>query len=358
MPLNNPLSQAQRAEFLKQSGWSGVSESPVGEDWSQRKFFRIEKNGRTAIVMHAVPDDDPRSTPGHKLHDFITISGYLRQIGLSVPEVYAHDLKHGLLLVEDFGVQDFAGFIGQVGGHDRERDLYLLATKTLSHIYSKTEFIAIDLPDYYAGHVHKGRQRVVDWYMPSVLQRKNQDGLVEDYLSVWKVIEKSLPRVKRRLLHGDFHPANLMWLPERQGIQQTGLIDFQGSMMGPAPYDLVNLLDDARREVPEDIRQECLSVFVSGMAQEDKDAFLAWYPVLSAQFHCRVIGQALRLAIRDQKTRLLDIIPILRRHLVRDLSSPVLKPMKDWFSAQGVDFTERGRIDPDVAKFYIRDDAF
>ena len=356
MPLNNPLSQAQRAEFLKQSGWSGVTESPVGEDWSQRKFFRIEKNGRTAIVMHAVPDHDPRATPGHKLHDFIKISACLRKIGLSVPEVYAHDLQRGLLLVEDFGHQDFSSLIVQ--GTDREYDAYLLATKTLAHIYSKTEDVSIELPDYYAGHVHKGRQRVVDWYMPSVLQRKNQDGFVEDYLSVWASIEDTLPRVKRRLLHGDFHPSNLMWLPERNGVQQTGLIDFQGAMIGPAPYDLVNLLDDARREVPDDIRQECLSVFVGAMAKEDKEAFLEWYPVLSAQFHCRVIGQALRLAIRDQKTRLLDIIPILRRHLVRDLSAPVLKPMKDWFSAQGIDFMEQGSIDPDVAKSYIREDAF
>ncbi len=356
MPLNNPLSEAQRAEFLKQSGWSGSTQTSVGEDWSQRKFFRVEKNFQTAIVMHAVPDDDPRSTPGHKLRDFITISGYLRQIGLSVPEVYAYDLQQGLLLVEDFGRQDFSSLILQ--GHDRERDIYLLATRTLAHIHSKTEFIGVDLPDYYKGHVHKGRQRVVDWYMPSVLERKNPDGLVEDYLSVWKTIEKKLPRVKRRMLHGDFHPGNLMWLPERQGIQQTGLIDFQGAMMGPAPYDLVNLLDDARRDVPEDIRSECLSAFTEKMGRDDRMEFMAWYPVLSAQFHCRVIGQALRLAVRDNKTRLLMIIPILRRHLVRDLATPVLKPLKDWFTAQGIDFTEQTTFDPDKIKQYIRDDAF
>lgn len=356
MPLNNPLSQAQRAEFLKQSGWSGVQESPVGEDWSQRKFFRIEKGGRTAVVMQAVPDDDPRATPGHKLRDFVTVSGYLRQIGLSAPQVYAQDLQHGLLLVEDFGGQDFASLIPM--GHERERDLYLLATKTLAHLYAKTEFIAIDLPDYYAGHVHKGRQRVVDWYMPAVLGRPNPDGIVDEYLNIWKLIEKSLPRVKRRFLHGDFHPANLMWLPDRQGIQQTGLIDFQGAMMGPAPYDLVNLLDDARRDVPSDIRKECLLRYTEGMLPEDKEAFLAWYPVLATQFHCRIIGQALRLAIRDGKTRLLTLIPVLRRHMIRDLSSPQLKPLKDWFSAQHVDFLDNSMIDVGIAARNIRADAF
>lgn len=356
MPLNNLLSQAQRAEFLKQSGWSGVSETPVGEDWSQRKFFRIEKSGRTAIVMHALPDDDPRATPGHKLRDFVSISGYLKKIGLSAPQVYAQDLQHGLLLVEDFGGQDFISLISQ--GEGRERDLYLLATRTLVHLYNKTEYIAIDLPDYYAGHVHKGRQRVVDWYMPAVLGRPNPDGMVEDYLDVWKRIEKTLPRVKRRMLHGDFHPANLMWLPERQGIQQVGLIDFQGAMMGPAPYDLVNLLDDARRDVPEVIRAECRELFAQGLDKEDRESFAAWYPALATQFHCRVIGQALRLAIRDKKERLLAIIPVLRRHLARDLANPSLKPLKDWFSGQGIDFAENVPIDLEKVSGHIRSDAF
>jgi hypothetical protein len=150
----------------------------------------------------------------------------------------------------------------------------------------------------------------------------------------------------------------MMWLPERVGIQQTGLIDFQGAMMGPAPYDLVNLLDDARRDVPQDIRDACLNQFLAGMAAEDRESFEAWYPVLAAQFHCRVIGQALRLAILDGKTRLLTIIPILRRHLIRDLSSPVLKPLKDWFDAQGVDFSDVRQIDPAKAAKFIRPDAF
>lgn len=356
MPFNNPLSQAQRAEFLKQSGWSGVSETGVGEDWSQRKFFRIEKSGRSAILMQAVPDDDPRSTPGHKLRDFVTISGYLKQIGLSAPRVYAQDLQHGFLLVEDFGNQDFASLIGQGAG--RERDLYILATRTLTHLYNKTEFIPIDLPDYNSGHIHKGRQRIVDWYMPSVLGRQNPDGLVEEYLNIWKKIEKTLPRVKRRMLHGDFHPANLMWLPERIGIEQAGLIDFQGAMMGPAPYDLVNLLDDARRQVPDDLRKECMELYVAGMTAEEKESILAWYPVLATQFHCRVIGQALRLAIRDGKERLLAIIPVLRRHMIRDLSQPVLLPLKDWFTKQGLDFTENSPIDLEKASKTIRSDAF
>lgn len=340
---------------MRTSGWSGGNEIPVSGDWSQRKFFRIDRKGRTAILIQAFPDDDPRSTPGHKLKDFVRISECLNRLGLSAPEVYAQDLTHGLLLVEDFGSQDFAALISQ--NESVERDLYLLATSSLKHLYKKTEFISVDLPDYFASHIHKGHQRVVDWYMPAVLGRTNSDETLTEYLNIWKQIEKKLPHPKRRMVHGDFHPGNLMWLPERETYKQAGFLDFQQAMMGPAPYDLVNLLEDARREVPIELRKECLAFYVDALSAEERENFVEWYPVLATQFHCRVIGQAIRLAIRDQKTRLLSIIPVLRRHIIRDLGHPHLKVLKDWFLAQGVDFTDTTPIDIEKTAAFIRPDA-
>jgi len=351
-----PLSVFERTEFLKTSGWSGASMAPVGEDWSQRKFFRVGKADKTAILIHTVPDNDPRATPGHKLWDFLNIGRYLASIEISVPDVYAHDISKGLMLVEDFGTEDFAKLIAE--GGPRARDIYLLACRSLSHLYQRTEFVAIDLPDYYKGHIHIGRRRVVDWYVPSVLGRCNPDGLVDAYLSVWKEIERGMPRVFRRFLHGDFHPGNLMYLPDRVGFRQVGMLDFQGGMMGPAPYDLLNLLEDARRIVPEDIRAYCLSQFLDQIKGEERESFAAWYPVLSAQFHFRVIGQAIKLAIRDQKTRLAALIPVLQQHITKDLENPLLKPMKDWFEEVGVDFSAQERIDISRVAPLIRDDAF
>ena len=355
MPLSSPLFQAQRMEFLRKSGWAGAQETPVSGDWSQRKFFRIESKGKTSILIQSFPDDDIRAIAGHKLKDFVRISAYLNELGLSAPDVYAQDLAHGLLLVEDFGSEDLAGLMVQ--NREVERDMYLLATSALKYLYKKTEFIAIDLPDYFASHIHKGHQRVVDWYMPAVLGRANVDNDVTDYLQVWKQIEKKLPQAKRRFLHGDFHPGNLMWLPERQNFRQAGFLDFQQAMMGPAPYDLINLLEDARREVPLELRRECLAAYVQGLSEDEKENFLAWYPVLATQFHCRVIGQAIRLAIRDKKTRLLSIIPILRRHLIRDLDHPHLQPLKNWFEAKAVHFTDTAPIDIDKTAPLIRSDA-
>lgn len=351
-----PLSVFERAEFLKNAGWSGANAVQIGEDWSQRQFFRIEKNMRTAILIHSVPDDDPRAVPGHKLLDFLNIQRYLLSIEVSVPEIYNFDLSHGLMLVEDFGDEDFVSLIE--GNPFRARDMYRIAVQCLLHLHRKTEFIAIDLPDYYQSHIHKGRQRVIDWYVPAVTGRKNSDTLVEEYLSVWKNIEKNLPRVSRRFQHGDFHPGNLMYLANRTGYKQIGLLDFQGAMMGPAPYDLVNLLEDARRIVPDEIRGECLEIFSAALKGEERDSFLLWYPVLAAQFHFRVIGQAIKLAVRDKKTRLMALVPVLQQHIRRDFQHPVLLPMREWFDAQGIDFATPFSADPERISPLIRDDAF
>ena len=49
----------------------------------------------------------------------------------------------------------------------------------------------------------------------------------------------------------DYHSPNLMWLPEREGLQRVGILDFQDALAGPLAYDLVSLLQDARLDVPE-----------------------------------------------------------------------------------------------------------
>lgn len=340
-----------KQNFLREAGWQDAAEQGVGEDWSQRHISRLTKNGKTAILMHSLPDDDPRLTPGHKPSDYVRIDQYLNGLGLSAPQIYEADPTRGLLLVEDFGETSFH----ELGASP---EMYLAATDVLIHLYQNTEHPGIELSDYYQGHIHTGRRRVIDWYTPALRNRKNEDGLAEAYLAVWDGIEKNLPPVPKRFLHIDFHPHNLMWLPERPGLKRVGPIDFQGAMFGPAPYDLANLLREARRIVPEDIQKACLKVFASKMPAGEWDGFYSWYKVLAAQFHCRVIGQALRLAIKLDKTHLLGIIPILQKQIEVDLKDPMLAPLAQFFKENGIEFlrpfdTDLGRIAP-----LIREDAF
>ncbi len=339
----------KREAFLVPRGWRYVGE--IGADMSPRRYFRVKQNGRTAVLMECMPDAD-NTTPGHRLGDFIRIGDWLRGIGLKTPEIFEADEAAGFLLLEDFGDISFAKALER--GAARAA-VYSLAVDVLKHLREQAP--DIDLPRYHESHVHEGRRRVVDWYVPLVRGEKNPDGLAEEYLAIWDGIEKDQPPCPQGFLHVDFHPGNLMWLPEEEGLGICGLLDFQGAMKGPVPYDLANLLEGGRIEMPEDIRTAMLDHYCEGMHREQREAFLSWYRVLAAQFHCRIIGQFIRMAIQGGNERYLEYLPHVSRMLKHDLEDPLLQPIKIWLAGQGIDFEKEIRVSADAAAL-IRDDAF
>ncbi len=316
--------------FLEKHGWS-ITDT-VGQDSSIRRYFRVSKADKTAILMETVPDHSSHATPGHSIKDFIKIDEWLKGAGLNAPDIYEVDQEGGYLLLEDFGNICFkeAVFLGP-----DPNAIYDLAASVLEALSAAN--CLLDLPAYYESHVHRRHRRVVDWYLPFVRGRKNEDALVEDYRSVWQGIENSLPACPQGFLHIDFHAENLMWLPERDGLQRCGILDFQGAMRGPAPYDLANLLEDARTDVPPELRARILSRF-------DLDV-QNWTRILATQFHCRVIGQFIKQAALDGNSSYLKHIPRLQNYLREGIEHPVLKPLKTWFAEQGVNFKEELNFD-------------
>lgn len=319
-----------KTAFLSREGWCDATETRVGEDWSLRRFARLSLNGQTAILLQSVPDDDPRAMRGHRLGEYIEISNYLENLGFNVPKIYAENISQGLLLIEDFGDRSLHDLFDE--NAPDLKSWYLKATDILIDLYKKTPSNDLDLASYYEGHIHPARRFMMDYYWPHITGQSVDEGLAQAYLKIWDEIEKYLPTIPSRFLYIDFHPQNLMIDGD-----QLGLIDFQGAYWGPVPYDLVNLLEDARRIVPRDIKQACLQKYLDSIPENERKAFEEWYIVLSAQFHCRVIGQAIKLT-QNGKPRLMDYVPILQKHLAADLKSPILKPLKDFLAGIGINF--------------------
>ncbi len=345
-----------REEFLARTGWDKARLSAVGEDSAFRRYFRLcMGESRNAILMEAMPDGSAYATPGHSMKDFIRISEYMRGLGLKAPEIFEADIEEGYLLLEDFGNTSFKMALD---ARTSRRDLYELATDVLKFLRESARADDIALPEYYASHVHTGRRRLVDWFMPAQKGMVNPDGLAEEYLGVWDDIEKSLPPVPRGFLHIDYHFENLMWMPNKVDKDRCGILDFQGAMAGPVPYDLANLLEDARVDVPSDLRHAMLDRFCMGMNADEEENFRDWYRVLATQFHCRVLGQFIRLAVRDNKPRYLQHLPRVAGYIEEGLKDPVLAPLKAWLNCHGVSFTNLPPLDPARIKPLIRPDAF
>lgn len=304
--------------FLERAGWKDPR--PLASDASARRYSRVQKGDQTAILMEGATPDEFRQ--------FIKIAKWLRSCDLSAPAILEADEEKCVMLIEDFGDLSFKKAAEQ--GAD-EYDLYALAADILAALTHKDAH-RLDLPDYYASNVHKGRRRVIDWYAPLALGRKNPETLAAEYLAVWEEIEYRLPHPHMGFVHIDYHAENLMYLPDRTGLRRCGLLDFQGAMYGPALYDLANLLEDARRDVPPEIRAEILATL-------DDDIDRGWYRILATQFHCRVIGQFIKFAVQGGNSAYLPHIPRLQNYIREALDDPLLAPLKRFFAAQGLDFS-------------------
>lgn len=335
----------KRDAFLEHHGWEIIS--TVGQDSSVRRYFRLRHKDRdeTAILMETVPDASPHATPGHSLSAFIEVSKWLNGVGANAPDIYQMDQENGLLILEDFGGICFK--YAAASGEDPIK-LYNIAAEILEHIAEQN--CKLNLPDYYESHVHRRHRRVVDWYVPLARGCKNEDGLVEQYRDIWFQIEKQLPPCPQSFIHVDYHAENLMWLPQEQGIKRCGILDFQGAMIGPAPYDLANLLEDARTDVPEGIKQDILS--------KQDDVFQVWFRVLATQFHCRVIGQFIKQAVMDENPQYLAHIPRLEKYLREALADPALTLLKTFFDELAVDYSGLGDFNSEEVRTFIRSDAF
>ena len=294
--------------------------------------------------MEAVPDHTGAYTPGHKVSDFIRLSLALREAGIHAPEILAMEEGEGYLLLEDFG--DVSVYQALEQGEDADV-LYRAATDVLVRLKDSIPSNDLLLPSYYDGHVHKGRQRIVDWYIPATRSMQNPDGLVESYLAAWDAVEKQLPSCPMGFVHGDYHAQNLMRLDN-----ELGVLDFQGAMWGPRPYDLANLLEDIRRDVPKDIRAAMIERY------DGSETFAQWYRVMATQFHCRILGQTLRLAIAGGRPDFLKFIPRVQNYIRDALEYPILKPLAQWMREEKVDLAAEGRFAPERVKPFIRKDAF
>jgi aminoglycoside/choline kinase family phosphotransferase len=322
--------------FIERTGWSAPQ--PLAVDGSARRYYRVHKQDQVAIFMDA-------SSEKQTIAPFIAAADWLRSAGLSAPDIFEVDAAQGFVLLEDFGDVSFKKAIEQ---GVNEFELYALASDILAFLTHKN--CPLKLPNYYESNVHRGRRRIIDWFVPAIRKEKNPDGLAEEFLKIWDDIEYTLPHTQQGFVHIDYHVENLMFLPQRHDFKRCGLLDFQGAMVGPVLYDLANLLEDARRSVPLDIRETLWATL------DEHES--AWTRILASQFHCRVIGQFIKFAVKANNLAYLQHIPRVQNYLCEALKNPLLKPLKIFFDDLKIDFSVRYDLNiPEISR-YIREDAF
>ncbi|WP_294090114.1 phosphotransferase [Sphingomonas sp.] len=297
-------------DFLDQHGWAGAQIVPLAGDASFRRYFRVAGAGRQAILMDAPPPhEDPRP--------FIAIAEWLRARNFGAPAILAQAADAGLVLIEDFGDERMREAIDAGAA---PLPLYRTAVDVLLDLHGHAP---APVPDYDRAVLHREAALLTEWYCPTL-------GIAADaagYAAAWDAVFDAAIAPRPVTVLRDYHAENLMLLP---GGRQ-GLLDFQDALAGHPAYDLVSLLQDARRDVEPAIEAAMLAHYRA--ASGSGDDFDAAYHILGAQRNAKIVGIFTRLWRRDGKPRYPGLCPRVWRYLNHDLAHPALAPVRAWFDA-------------------------
>ena len=303
--------------FVTSAGWGDAAVEPLPGDASFRRYFRLRRaSGETAMLMHAPP---PHEDPA----PFLAVATWLGENGLRAPAVLAQQADAGWVLLEDFG-------------NDRVRDWLDEHPADECAVYEGAVDALVALTKLPAGpwarydwSVYLREVRLLtEWYAPAA-------GLAVDDAGFDAAWEEALAPLLARQGDGitvlrDYHAENIMLLAG--GLKDQGLLDFQDALAGHPAYDLVSLLQDARRDVAPALEAAMLDYFLAATPY-DRNTFLADYALLGAQRNVKIVGIFVRLCKRDGKARYLDLIPRVWALMERDLRHPALAPVAAWFDA-------------------------
>ncbi len=344
----------ERRAFLDASGWGAAIALPMAGDASTRSYERLTLGDRRAVLMNAPPAAESAACPpdaspaerrrlgynamarlaGPNLNAFTAIARALRGAGLSAPGIYAADASLGFAVIEDLGDDLYARAIP--AGAD-EFELYASAIDALIALHraapAAPDEAGYRMLTYDRTAMEAEVMLVPDWYWPHVKGEAASADLKDEYAQAWTDVLAKLPEPSTLVMR-DFHAENVLWLPDRRDHGRAGVIDFQDGLFGNPAYDLVSLLEDARRDVRPDLAEAMIRRYAAGAAALsgfDENAYRRDYAILGAQRNAKILGIFARLIRRDGKPRYADFFPRVEDHFRRDLQHAGLAEVARFF---------------------------
>lgn len=309
--------------FLKSYIKSDFQRVPLAFDASLRRYERIQlQNDQTYILMDASLDKS-------SVIPFIKMDKILVEQGYSAPKIIAEEISEGLLLLEDLGTDTYAKVLKNCDVH-QEKMLYKNAIDVLVDIHKSS--VQIDVPPYDMSKLIKEAVLLVDHYITTIMGCEVSREAREDYIEIWKDILQHLNYKSETLVLRDYHVDNLLYLSSRKGFAKVGLLDFQDAVIGSYAYDVVSLLEDARRDVPHDLIGKMIGYYLESVPSINKNLFLKDYTILGVQRSCKILGIFARKVEQDNDARYLQHLPRVISYIDRSINHPIMDRLRDWFA--------------------------
>lgn len=304
--------------------------APASADASFRRYFRIQGEGATYIVMDAPP-------PQESIVQYLKVGALMKAAGLHVPEVYASHVAQGFILMSDLGTQTYLDVLNE----ENARDLMESATDALV-LWQKASVPGV-LPPYDHAVLKREIELFPEWYVKThrhYQMTEAQSRIIEATFE--KILANNLAE-KTVFVHRDFMPRNLMISDPMPGV-----IDFQDALMGPVSYDIASLMRDAFISWGETF---VLDITIRYWEKARKagipvpaDFGTFWRDVewMGIQRHLKILGIFARINYRDGKPKYLADTPRFL-HYVRETANRYdeLKPI-NWLLDQFEETKSKG----------------
>ncbi|MFL5254948.1 MAG: aminoglycoside phosphotransferase family protein, partial [Rhodopila sp.] len=278
-------------------------------------YLRL-RGDRPAVLMDAPQPEDVRP--------FLHNAAHLAGVGLSVPRIIAADPEAGLVLEEDLGDDLLSTLLDS--GRGLPEPLFDAAVDALVPMHRAAP--PPGLPPWDATLMAQTAMGTLfDWWWAARYGAAAPDGTRAEVAAALATMLEPVAAGPKTLVHRDFFAGNLLWLPDRSGIRRVGIIDFQGAAIGHPAYDLVSLMQDARRDIDPALRARALDRYLLARPELDPEEFRAAYDACAAQRHLRVACQWVRLAQRDNRPQYLVHGPRTWRLLTEALRRPAAAPV-------------------------------
>lgn len=305
-------------------GYSSIF--PIPGDAGLRSYFRIiDFNNQSYILM-----DCP--VWYCSIEPFIVMAEHLIISGFSAPRILAHELSKGLLLLEDFGDISVNKLLNTIDADSiKQESIYFKLVELIIAVQNirppatmnklNNHFLLQELAVF------------VDYYVPYSLKRTLTSPERKEFTTIWQeILENRYITEQNSLILMDYHVDNIMFLPEKVGLSQFGLLDFQDALLGSPVYDLVSLLEDARIEVSRDLAISAITYFAK-LKNISTEAVIHDYHILGAQRNLRILGVFARKYLKDENASYLQYLPRVLKYLEYDLSHPATRKLRLWLTS-------------------------
>lgn len=350
--------------LLDRSGWDEAVRHPMQGDASSRAYERLVKADGTSAVLMISPAraDGPPVRNGkpysaivklaESVHAFVGVDRGLRALGFSAPRIFGEDLNEGLLIIEDLGSEPV------VDGNGPRPERYAEAVRLLAKLHATAlpgvlpvaDGVDHVLPPYDLEALLFETELLPDWYCPAIRGSGLPGPARSEFVALWAEVLNSVTPERPTWTLRDYHSPNLIWLPQREGLERIGLIDFQDAVLGHPAYDVASLLQDARVDATAEFELRLLGLYVRERRAREPDfdmqGFARAYAVLAAQRATKILGIFARLDRRDGKPGYLAHLPRIEGYLTRNLAHPALTRLRLWHQEHLPDLVPKPVAEP------------